>query len=141
MRTIGKQHNDWQNRRTVSVIPHVNTPKTIERFMSLAKNGLPQLKGLWLLTKYLSDINSAPELIVDAEFNDENKMNQWLRLESAISKNFLYHKWTEHRLKEDVFCEGKSGFDLRLFREILKGRVRRIYLDPSIEREENSNEQ
>lgn len=124
-------------------IPHRDTPKTTARFMKLAKDGLPHLKGLWLLTDYSSNdiCYSGPEIIIDTVFDKEDIVNQRLRLDSAIAKHFLYHEWRKIRLKEDVLREGKTGFDLRLVREILEGRVRRIYLEPSIEREGQNNEQ
>ena len=72
-------------------IPHVNTPKTIERFMSLAKDGLPHLKGLWLLTEYKSfkEDHCGPDVIAEDDLDSEMYV-EYMNLHCSISKYFLH---------------------------------------------------
>ncbi len=111
-------------------IPHVNTPKTTEKFKTIAENGLTGLKGLWLLTDYISCEydHCGPELIVDDEFTAKEDTMKHIDLNCSISDLFLHFEWVENRLDSDVLCEGKRGFNLGIVREILEGRVRTVYI-------------
>ena len=110
------------------LIPHVNTPKTIEKFTDIAENGLPGLNGLWLLTEYQScefDYGG-PEVIVDDAFGKGMQMER-MDLHCAISDLFFYD-WVQNRLSDDVIRERDEEFHILIVREILAGRVRALYI-------------
>lgn len=111
-------------------IPHVNTPKTVERFMALSENGLPCLKGFWLLTDYSScEFDYGGVEVIVCEETENSSLLELAQLHKSISKLFYPIGWTRHGLREDVLCTDSIGFKPELVREILEGRVIKVYLD------------